>query len=287
VITLQDGPATVTINPAFGNNASSMVINGCEFIWKPEPWQAPALGGIPLLAPWANRIGGESYLANGARYLLNPALGNLRYDGNHLPIHGLLLFASGWRIVQQKPAEVTSRLAFWRHPKWMAQFPFAHAIEMTHRLTGSTLEVETAVENLSTEPLPLCIGYHPFFQLTDSPRDTWKVRIPARKQVVLSEKVLPTGELLPAQPHYPFPLDAVFTRLTGEPFAIEGARQRLRVRFGPKYPVAIVYAPPDRPFICIEPMTALTNAFNTETATLQHIAPGATWRESFWIDVEL
>jgi hypothetical protein len=34
-------------------------------------------------------------------------------------------------------------------------------------------------------------------------------------------------------------------------------------------------------------MTALTNAFNLDHASvdagLQHVAPGETWRESFWI----
>ena len=59
----------------------------------------------------------------------------------------------------------------------MAQFPFAHSITMTHRLTDGTLEVETAIANLSAEPMPLAIGYHPYFGIDDAPRDQWKVRI--------------------------------------------------------------------------------------------------------------
>ena len=30
---------------------------------------------------------------NGKKYLLNPDLGNFRYDGNQKPIHGLLAFS--------------------------------------------------------------------------------------------------------------------------------------------------------------------------------------------------
>lgn len=291
MIRLTDGDCSVSIDPRFGNNACSLVTGSREFIWTPRPWSAPALGGVPLLAPWANRIDGESYNANGNRYLLNPALGNLRFDANHLPIHGLLAFAAEWKVIRQEEASVTSRLEFWRFPPRMAQFPFAHAIEMTHRLDGTTLEIETAIENLSNEPMPLCIGYHPYFQLPDSPRDEWQVTIAAREQVGLSEKLIPTAARTPVKAD-PLKLagtslDSVFTSLTGGEFAIEGPGQKLSVRFGEKFPVAIVYAPAHGSFVCIEPMTALTNAFNGPPADLPHIAPGETWRESFWISAAI
>lgn len=292
-VEIRDGDIVVSIDTNFGNNAWSMTVGGREILWKPQPtldaWRAnPALGGVPLLAPWANRLDQEAFWANGRKYLLNPGLANLRYDANHLPIHGLVLFAREWKILRQDDSSVTSRLDFWRVPEWMAQFPFAHSIEVTHRLHGGSLEIETAVENLSADPMPLSLGYHPYFQLTDSPRDEWKLHVAAREQVVLSEKLLPTGERTPlALPDlYPLamgPLDGVFTGLTGGEFFMQGRGQRIAVRFGPKYPVAVVYAPPDRPFVCFEPMTAQTNAFNFPGAELQRIAPGETWRESFWV----
>lgn len=297
MIQIHDATITVQIDSSFGNNAFSMTVNGHEIIWTPhdplhgavETRTKPAATyGVPLLAPWANRLDGDSYLANGRRFLLNPALGNLRYDAHHLPIHGLLLFAEAWKVIRQEAASVTSRLDFWRFPEWMAQFPFAHALEVTHRLHAGALEIETAVENLSAEPMPLCIGYHPYFQLTDSPRDEWKLHIAARDQVALSDRLIPTGESRPIAFQNPFPLagqslDAVFTSLTGEDFVLAGRAQRVSVRYGPKYPVAVIYAPPSGAFVCFEPMTALTNAFNSEHAALPHIAPGEIWRESFWI----
>jgi aldose 1-epimerase len=266
-----------------------MIVNGREILYAPPTWQkTPALGGVPFLAPWANRLDGDSYTANGRRFLLNAGLGNLRFDANHLPIHGLLLFADAWQTIHQEAGVVTSRLEFWRYPQWMAQFPFAHAIEITHRLRDGALEIETAIENLSKEPMPLSIGYHPYLQLTDSPRDRWKLHIAARDQVILSNKMIPTGASRPIEFENPLPLagqalDTVFTGLTGEEFVLEGPTQRISVRFGEKYPVAVVYAPPHGDFACFEPMTALIDAFNTPGAALPHIAPGETWRESFWI----
>ncbi len=292
MIRISDGDFEVEIDPDFGNNAFSFTVRGHQILWKPVGWPVRSLGGIPLLAPWANRIDGDSYFANGKKYSLNPSLGNLRLDAHQLPIHGLLLFVSGWTVVARDAASVTSRLEFWRYPDWMEQFPFAHAVEITHRLHQGSLEVETAFQNLSSEPMPLCIGYHPYFQLTDSTRDEWTVRLAAREQVMLSEKLIPTGETRPLALPNPFPLkdgplDNVFTGLDGGDFVLSGRRQTIAVRYGPKFPVAVVYSPQGGQFVCFEPMSALTNAFNLDhagiDARLQRVPPGETWRESFWI----
>jgi aldose 1-epimerase len=283
----------VRVATSFGNNAYSMVVRGVEILYKPAPdleaWVAnPGLGGVPLLAPWANRLDQDAFFANGKKYFLNPGLGTVRHDPNGLPIHGLVSYASQWRVIRSNHSSVTSRLELWREPDWMAQFPFAHAIEVTHRLHGGSLEVATTVENLSSERMPLSLGYHPYFQLTDSPRDDWRVHLAARESAVLSDLLVPTGERKPMALQNPFPLagaalDDVFTGLTGGEWVLEGKQQRIAVRFGPKYPVAVVYAPPGKSFVCFEPMAAETNAFNAKHSELQTIAPGSSWSESFFV----
>jgi len=289
MIEIRDGALSARIDPAHGNSVRSLKLGGEEFVWTGEPG---ALDGIPLLAPWANRIDGFEYRANGRKYVLNSALGNLRLDKLGQPIHGLLLFADAWRAVNQDGGAVTSRLEFWRQPEWMAQFPFAHAIEITHRIRAGALEIETATENLSAEPMPLCIGFHPYFRLPESSREAWNVHIAARDEVVLSENVVPTGERRPITLANPYPLrgaalDNVFTNLTGDAFVIKSPERQLEVRFGAKWSVAIVYSPAGGEFVCIEPMSALTNAFNLAHAGiesgLQSVAPGETWREMFSI----
>lgn len=290
MIELKADGLTARIDTAYGNQVRSLTAGDREFIWTGAG--AGHLDGVPMLAPWANRIDGMAYFANGREYRLNPALKNLRLDGNGLPIHGLVLFTDAWRVVRQDGQSVTSRLEFWRRPEWMAQFPFAHAIEMTQRLQNGALEIETKVENLSGEAMPLCIGFHPYMRLPGSGRDEWRVKIAARERVVLSEKLIPTGERRGMEMQNPVELrgralDDVFAGLTGEAFVIEGARERLEVHFGKKYPVAVVYAPKGGEFCCIEPMSALTNAFNLAQAgiasELQTIAAGASWSEVFSI----
>ena len=308
VIRLSDANhrSVVSIVPAIGNNAYEFKVNGKNVMWFPQAsltdFKArPAFSGNPFLAPWANRLDHDGFYANGKHYVLNPALGNYRQDGRKQPIHGLLTYASQWNVTNVKAdaqgAEVTSRLEFWRFPDYMAQFPFAHTIDMTYRLRDGILEVETRIENHSTAPMPVSVGYHPYFKLHDSPRNSWKVTLPAKDSFVLSSALVPTGETKPnpyatPQPLEGISLDDVLGGLKpGESnrtaFVVEGAKERLAVLYGPKYTVAVVYSPAERDFICFEPMSGPTNAFNLKQAGkydgLQTIQPGGTWQESFWI----
>ncbi len=285
------------IEPALGNMATSLRVRGQEVLWMPEDRAPPALAGIPFLAPWANRLDRDAYFVNGKEFLLNSGLGNLRRDPNGLPIHGLLAFSPLWKPTVIWPDEVTSRLEFWRYPEMMAQFPFAHSIEMTHALREGALEVRTRIENHAAGPMPVAIGFHPYLRLTDSPRDGWKIHIGAREHVELCERLLPTGRREPVGFSGPVPLagaylDDVFASLVRDErgcaeFRLEGDRQELAVIYGPKYTVGVVYAPSGRDFVCIEPMTALTNglqlAHEGRYPELQLIPAGGVWQESYWI----
>jgi aldose 1-epimerase len=296
----------VSIVPSIGNLAYEMKVHGKNALWVPfrslaEMKSNPALCGVPFLAPWANRIDQDAFYTNGKKYLLNRDLGNLRLDGNKLPIHGLLMFSPHWKMVKleadERSARVTSRLEYARHPQLMAQFPFAHTIEMTYRLAGGVLEVETVLENQAEEPMPVAVGYHPYFQLPGVPRDQWKAHVAAREQLELTPLLVPTGARIPVKLPDPAPLattqlDDVFTGLIRgkderAEFWVEASGKKISVTYGPKYTVAIVFAPPGKDFICFEPMAAVTNAFNLAHAgiykELQSIPPGGAWRESFWI----
>ncbi len=292
----------VSIAPGIGNMAYEMNVHGTNMLWTPyrsvaEFRAKPAHLGIPFLAPWANRLDADAFWANGKKYLLNPGLGNFHRDNNGLPIHGLVTYSPHWKVMaadsDDSAAFLTSRLEFWRYPDYMAQFPFAHTMEMTYRLAGGSLEVHTAIANLSAEAMPLSLAYHPYFTLTDAPRDEWTVHVAAREHVVVDQRLIPTGEQkpldLPAEVKLAARVfDDVFAGVDSQDdFRVRGKQQQIALRYGPKYPVAVVYAPPGRDFICFEPMTGVTNAFNLahegKYEALQTIAPGETWSESFRI----
>lgn len=304
VVRLADGArhTEVFVAPSMGNNIYSMTVNGAQVIYTSSPSPAglsKGFSGIPFLEPWANRLDGDAFWANGKEYVLNPKLNNVPRDGNHQPMHGLLTHASDWQVAalhaDANGAEVTSRLEFWRHPDWMAQFPFAHTISITCRLRDGALQVETTLENLSDNPMPVSVGFHPYFQIPGVPRDRWQVHIAARQRLKLSNVTIPTGEEEPVA--FPDPLtlsgvqlDDVFGSLVRNAqgdavFSVTGGDKKISVIYGPKYQNAVLYAPPGREYICFEPMSGPTNAFNLAHAglykDLQSIPPRGEWRESF------
>jgi aldose 1-epimerase len=213
---------------------------------------------------------------------------------------------------------LTCRLDFYRHPDWMAQFPFAHTIEITHSLHDGVLEVHTRLTNMSVDPMAVAIGFHPYFKLTDSPREEWRVAVGARLHYLLRPNKIPTGETEPIERRFGDPTsvalkdydlddvlgDLVRDRRGRAAFSVFGRHQRLDVQFGPRFEAAVLFAPdpekvpprsandgfrtPQDPnFICFEPMASITDAMNLVHAGkfsgLQLIVPGGIWEESFWI----
>ena len=317
VVRLEDGKAqtVVSIATAVGNVVFEMKVKGHNVLRFPfaslDEFKArPSLSGIPFLAPWANRLDEQAFYANGKKYPFNMSLGNVR--GDH-PIHGFTSFNPYWRVLEAKAdansAWVVSRLDFYRQPDWMAQFPFAHAIEITHRLRDGVLEVHTKLENLSDEAMPISIGFHPYFQLTDSPRAEWKLNVGARKQYLLSPDKIPTGETEAIEKFFPDPanvalkdysLDHVFSDLVRDSagravMSVQGKSQKLDVVLGPRFPVVALFSPSGagrgggapQNFICFEPMAGITDAMNLAHKglykDLQTLAPGKVWEESFWV----
>src|SRR5262249_55717732 len=103
-------------------------------------------------------------------------LGNVR---GAIPIHGFLSATDQWQVVEAKAgsesAWITSRLEFFKQPIWMKQFPFAHTIEITHRLHGGFLQVMNMITNMGTDLIAVAVCFHPYYKLTDSTREDWTI----------------------------------------------------------------------------------------------------------------
>jgi aldose 1-epimerase len=309
VVQLEDTKTqtVVSIVPAVGDVAFEMKVKGHNLLRWPyssveEFKTRPTLSGIPFLGPWANRLDQQAFYANGRKYAFDMELGNVR---GAIPIHGFLASTNLWQVVEVNAdgasAWLTSRLDFYRQPMWMKQWPFAHTIEITHRLQDGVLEVSTTITNMSAEPMPVAIGFHPYFQLTDSPRDDWTIAVGARTHWLLASNKVPTGETEPIERlfHNPqaarlseYTLDDVFGDLVRDSrgravMSVIGKSQRLDIVIGPNYRSAVIWAPKPADFICIEPMAGITDAVNLTQQglyrELQSVAPGGTWRESFWV----
>lgn len=158
------------------------------------------LNGMPLLAPFANRLDETAFYANGKKYNFDMELGNVR---GPIPSTGYVNGSKAWQLVEYhadaKSAWVTCRLDFYKIPEFMKQFPFAHTITVTYRVSDGTLEVRTRLDNLSLEPMPAVIGYHPIYELPEGNRNDWTVSVDAKTHWIEIPQRLPTGETQPIE----------------------------------------------------------------------------------------
>jgi aldose 1-epimerase len=221
--------------------------------------------GIPILYPWANRLGANTYTAEGATVTLAPGQHGVRTDPNGLPIHGVLAAYPNWRVTHESAGELTAEVDFGGDPELLASFPFPHRLALTVTLSGRTLRVRASVAPTGNQPVPLCFGFHPYLQLPGLPRDQWIIETPPLRHLKLDGHGLPTGETTP-QPAMAEPLgdkafdDGYDAVADGAVFAVSGGGRRIEVHFEAGYPAAQIFAPLSEDVVCFEPMLAPTDA---------------------------
>jgi aldose 1-epimerase len=201
IVQLHDNKTDSTVSVLTGtSNAYEFVVHGKNVISMNIPSTTalrnnPGLNGVPFLGPFANRLDEMAFYANGKKYSFDPGLGNVRAP---IPQQGFLASTHDWKLVSAKAdagsATVVSKLDFYRNPDWMKQFPFAQTYTMTIRLKDGALEVNTRIDNLSNQPLPVSIGYHPYFALPESDRNHWSLDFGAETHWLETDAHLPTGE---------------------------------------------------------------------------------------------
>src|SRR3954467_9739276 len=101
-VTLAAGDLTATFLPGLGLLGTSLARDGAEYLSLPADLDRYAQGhttGLPLLAPWANRLDGDRYKGGTLAVDLTDAP-RVHRDPNGLPIHGTLLGETGWELVR-------------------------------------------------------------------------------------------------------------------------------------------------------------------------------------------
>ena len=291
-----DGRCTATLVPDLAMLCWSLILDGEEYLGQPnslaafaEDW---ATTGIPLLHPWANRLGGDRLLG-AAEPTIATHSRLVPTDEHGLAIHGLNLADAGWMVEEvsadQRRARIGARMSF-TDPERLAIFPFAHDLTVTMMLSGHNLQIATSVTNRATGPMPVSFGWHPYFRLPEVRRRDWQVSLPVTRQAELDELMLPTGRdrafTVPTGALGDQTYDDLFPELS-EPrvFTLSGAGRQVRVTFENGYPLGQVYAPDTADVIAFEPMTAPTNALITGAA-LRWIAPLETFNANFSVTVK-
>jgi aldose 1-epimerase len=289
---LNAGDLQATFWPAAGMLGASLRFGGVELLRRVDDLDAARIkgstAGLPLLYPWANRLGSLQYRAAGRQVLLDSSSPLLHFDTQKLPMHGVPWARLQWNVVSSHSDALTARLD-WLSQELLAIFPFPHHVEMAVQLRPNDLEIQTTVFADAGSPVPISFGFHPYFGLPGIPRAQWTLSAPAMRKLTLDAQGIPTGQETPSTP-IAAPLgntgyDDGFA-LSGEQatVSIAGKGYSIVIEFKNAFPFAQIFAPKDKEFIAIEPMTAATNALCSGEG-LRVIAPGEEFVASFRIQV--
>ena len=292
-VTLSAGTLQAEFAPALGMAGVSLRHDGDELLDRQAGLLAyartGAVMGVPLLYPWANRLAGHDYMLDGRDVRLPPGPPLVHCEEHGLPIHGLLHASPHWRMTSRDETRIRAVLDFGAHPELLAAFPFPHTLEIEASLSIDRLRIATTVRPTSTTAVPIAFGFHPYLRLPGVPRAGWQVTLPPRRHLVLDERGIPTGAG-ERQPATRFELDDrgfddgyddLASRST---LSVSGGDRTITVELESGYPAAQVFSPRGKDFICLEPMTAPTNALRSG-AGLHRVAPGDTFSATFSIAV--
>jgi aldose 1-epimerase len=276
-----------------------------EMLWADAGFEAgdqrPSGSGIPLLFPFPGRIGGARYRFNGREYELEPgdAFGNA--------IHGFV-YNRPWRTAERDHARVVGEFQASRDdPSILQRWPADFRIRVSYEVRGRELLSQIQYENRGDGPLPCGFATHAYFRLplteSGNAADTI-VTVPAHKFWEL-ERMNPTGRISPVPADQQLArglrlgdrqFDTVFTDIRPDDdghlrtrLADPANGRTMTQSFDNSFTQCVVYTPPHREAVCLEPYTCVPDAIRLASegheTGLQILEPGEQRRTTVRIDV--
>jgi aldose 1-epimerase len=291
--TLVAGDLHAVLLPDHGMLVASLRYKGVEILRRVEDLKAAAArgssAGIPLLYPWANRLAEPRYHVLGREVVLDISSPLLHFDEHRLPMHGVPWPLLPWIVIGARPDFMRAQLD-WSSSNLLAVFPFRHRVELAATLCPESLTLETTVVASSESPVPVSFGFHPYLGFSEPSRANWHLKLPAMRKLVLDGRGIPTGN---EEPFAGFnaelgesSFDDGFALMEEQTtFSVIGATCKVSVELLAGYRHAQVFAPKDKDYIALEPMTAPASAL-TSGRGLRFVSPGERFQAVFRIRIE-
>jgi aldose 1-epimerase len=293
VRTLVAGDLQAILLPDHGMLVASLRYKGVEILRRVEDLEAAAARGssarIPFLYPWANRLAEPRYRVLGREVVLDTSSPLLHFDEHRLPMHGVPWPLLPWIVIEARQDFMRAQLD-WSSSNLLAVFPFRHRAELAATLCPKSLTLETTVVASSESPVPVSFGFHPYVGFSEPSRANWHLKLPSVRKLLLDGRGIPTGK---EEPFGGFNAElgessfddsfAIMDEQTA--FSVTGTACKVSVELLAGYRYAQVFAPKDKEYIALEPMTAPASAL-TSGRGLRVVPPGEQFRAAFRIGVD-
>ncbi|XQW84626.1 aldose 1-epimerase [Thalassotalea piscium] len=216
------------------------------------------------LVPYSNRIKKGSFPWQGQLIKLP-----LNFSPETGTIHGHG-WEKNWQIVSQTAEKLVIEYNY-QADEW----PFDYHAEQVFELTETGLINTLSIKNLSDKPMPTGLGFHPYFFRTP----LCKMSVDAEKMWAVDSECLPTQLV-----DIPEGLNDKTGRVVNS-LAIDncltGFKKHACITW-PEWQVkteiiassacdfVVVYSPENENFVCIEPVTHCTDAFNMQANNIEN-----------------
>lgn len=278
MIQIKHQQSSLSIDPSRGANATSWTIEGHDIFYvDPISLAQPNVkyvGGNPIMFPIFSTLGlhGESLL---------------RYDGRsiYLSQHGLARLSAKWE--HELIGENSVQLTLCSDSSSLQIFPWEFELTVTYTLLERKLQLSQSVRNTGSSTLPFVTGFHPYFSVSRANN----CEVIGLVEGTPCQKVSNHGpdDLDHHLPHrlnfshdeinHHFVSNARHTQLVDR---LSG--RRIALRPDKNYPCLTVWSEPQKPFVCLEPVTGRRGAFETRE-NLIRLAPGEIWTGDLEMEV--
>jgi aldose 1-epimerase len=259
--------------PAFGANLLDLQFGGISVLegyQTPEKLAENAWSKNIVLFPFPNRIKDGKYTHDGKSYqfpINNADTGNA--------IHG---FSNNVKMdvnnveTNENEGKLTCT---YTHDGSHEGYPFRFSFNISLILRGSNLDIDMAITNKDSTTIPIGLGWHPYFRLSEKSDDTF-LQMPDCQLVEIDERMIPTGEKSDFKDFQT--LTQIKDGFLDNGFYIKNQTQNAEVILSSslgtltcwqetgagKWNFVQVFTPPHRMSIAIEPMTCNVDAFNNK-----------------------
>jgi galactose mutarotase-like enzyme len=222
-------------------------------------------GGNPVLFPTPGKLEGDAWAREGKR-------GTLKQ-------HGFARNARWQVLAQGGDGAAWIRLGLDSSSSTLADYPWPFHAELRYALAAETLRIEITVSNTGSEPMPFGFGFHPYFAVPQSAKDSARIDTAAtrawdnvtKREITISGIDLTTNEV-----------DLHLLDHGRADSALRWGTRSVQLRGSPEFTRWVVWTLKDKDFVCLEPWTCPGNALNTGQSLI--VLPAGQTR-SLWLEM--
>lgn len=251
VLTDEKANSQIEVLPKRGGIITKWRIDGKDvFYMDEERFKNPEMsirGGNPILFPICGNLPDDTYTLNGQSFKLKQ--------------HGFgrnLAWEVGEKITQDN---ASLKLILNSNEETKAVYPFDFQVIFTYQLLGNTLTIIQDIKNLSSEPMPFSVGFHPYFLASDKSQLVFEIPSQAFQEKGSQEVQSFNGKFDFSRDE----IDVAFTKLNAKSTSVTDKTRNLKMtlEYDDIYSTLVFWTLKGKDFYCLEPWSGPRNAINT------------------------